>query len=280
MIHVFWEQIWMFSCYFLYLFMCVPCSQSSKIYFISFSLVSLVKVKLEINLAENINEALYNHWSLLRENCAAIWYQINKRKNSTISTLKYWNNVENTKETIFCDHFSHLNQIVFHLHKNFWFLLNILVKTFAPSVRSSFLLSNDTVKYLLENISPCICPPWLTLAELWKIAKMTSLHWYWIIITMKRLLMYLISLLIFAIEACAKYLLLIFSFFPQTRRIIYHGRMISGWADDGWCLQIIFRIIFVDNWLILCWLWLPERMETLTKDGGGGEKNKNKKSMI
>ena len=149
----------MFSCYFLYLFMCVPCSQSSKIYFISFSLVSLVKVKLEINLAENINEALYNHWSLLRENCAAIWYQINKRKNSTISTLKYWNNVENTKETIFCDHFSHLNQIVFHLHKNFWFLLNILVKTFAPSVRSSFLLSNDTVKYLLENISPCISSP-------------------------------------------------------------------------------------------------------------------------
>ena len=29
------------------------------IYFISFSLVSLVKVKLEINLAANINEALY-----------------------------------------------------------------------------------------------------------------------------------------------------------------------------------------------------------------------------
>ena len=34
------------------------CSQS-EIYFISFSFVSLVKVKLEINLTVNINEALY-----------------------------------------------------------------------------------------------------------------------------------------------------------------------------------------------------------------------------
>ena len=32
----------------------------SQIYFISFSLVFLVKVKLEINLAETINEALYH----------------------------------------------------------------------------------------------------------------------------------------------------------------------------------------------------------------------------
>ena len=36
------------------------CGSQSEIYFISFSFVSLVKVKLEINLTVNINEALYH----------------------------------------------------------------------------------------------------------------------------------------------------------------------------------------------------------------------------
>ena len=50
------EQYKLFFPMVLYLFMLV---HNLIIYFISFSLVSLVKVKLEINLAANINEALY-----------------------------------------------------------------------------------------------------------------------------------------------------------------------------------------------------------------------------